>query len=73
MDKNKPYISFENIEIYNLAETKELEKRVVIFITPLRENKEIREELKNSDYEDNFVFIKDLLKDRLIVEELSCE
>ena len=33
----------KNIEIYNLAETKELEKRVVIFITPLRENKEIRE------------------------------
>lgn len=73
LDKNKPYASFENIEIYNLTETERLEKRVVIFITPLRENEKIREDLKNLGYEDNFVYIKDLVKDKLLVEELSCE
>lgn len=73
LDKNKPCNMFLGIDVYNLKEVERLDKKVTIIITPLRQTNEIRNNLLEHGYQAEFIFIKDILTDEVLVEELSCE
>lgn len=72
LDKNSHHDIFEGIQIYNLKEANVLEKKVVVLITPLRDIENIKIDLKKLGYQGEIILIKDLLNDKDLVEEISC-
>lgn len=70
LDKYKSCDQYKDIKVYNLKENRSLEREADILITPLWESEEIKQDLKCSGYNGKLILIKDLLEDRVLMEEL---
>lgn len=66
LDKNKPAYQFQNINVYNLEETKPLSKEVSVIITPLLNLKEIDDDLERLEYRAEKIHIKELITIKVV-------
>ncbi|MEY8411162.1 radical SAM/SPASM domain-containing protein [Lachnospiraceae bacterium 62-26] len=72
LDKNKPCMKYNGVDIYNLEAAQALGKDVDVLITPLRGIGQIQDDLKKLGYKGKYILVKDLLGDKQLKEEITC-
>lgn len=71
LDRNKPCNPSNDVKIYSLEESMDLDKNVVVLITPIRSMEQIRNDLRSNGYSGKAISIIELLDSENLSEEFN--
>lgn len=70
LDKYNSNSKFQDVDVFNIGDTRKLSKNVAVIITPILNNKEIHKDLSDSGYQDSSKHIAELLTDKGMAEKI---